>query len=267
MAATHVNATSRHSTPATRIERSCRRWTQSRRCRWMPPRCSEATGRDQGPGTRDQGQAERTGPEIGTRDQGPGTRVRPRERDQRSRPEIAGPQNKKGGPWPPSFVLLLRTLRFPSSGPFESFAFLRILPYLLLNLFLRHQVPALRLEPREQMTHFPEAAVVRVGAENDDGDGVALREAQKRGEAVARLGNESGLRAKDVHVSIAHEVIRAVDRNHPAAGRDAVIRGAHDRPDPLVARGERDQVREVERRRHVVRVQPGRIREARVLEP
>jgi hypothetical protein len=55
-------------------------------------------------------------------------------------------------------------------------------------------------QPVEQVPRFPEAPVVRAGAEHHDRDLViALRQAQQRRQAVAGLGDEAGLAAEDVH--------------------------------------------------------------------
>ena len=65
-------------------------------------------------------------------------------------------------------------------------------------------------DPVEEVTRFPEARRAVGGAEHDDGDLRALRDAQQRREAVAGLADEAGLAAADVDVG-AEELVGAVD--------------------------------------------------------
>ena len=60
------------------------------------------------------------------------------------------------------------------------------------------------VQPVEQVPRLPEAAGVRLRAEDDDRDRVALRQAQQRRQAVARLGDEAGLAAHHVDVAVPH---------------------------------------------------------------
>ena len=55
-------------------------------------------------------------------------------------------------------------------------------------------------------------------------------------------------------------MVRAAERDRPLAAEvDGALVGAHDRRDPLVLRGVRDETRHVVGRRHVVRQQAGRV--------
>ena len=123
--------------------------------------------------------------------------------------------------------------------------------------------------PVEQVARFHEAAGVRARAEDHDGDVMAaLRQAQHRGQAVARLGDEPGLPRPHIDVAAAQQMVGAVERDRPlAAAVDRVFVGAHDRRDALVLRGVRDQPRHVVGRRDVLREQAGRIGVVRGLEP
>src|SRR6476620_4169126 len=56
-------------------------------------------------------------------------------------------------------------------------------------------------EPVEEVTGFPEAAVVRRRAEHDDRDLIALRQPQQRRQAVAGLRDEAGLPTHDVDIA------------------------------------------------------------------
>ncbi|MCK7529270.1 MAG: hypothetical protein MZV64_72805 [Ignavibacteriales bacterium] len=73
------------------------------------------------------------------------------------------------------------------------------------------------VDPVQQVAGFPETAGVRAGAEHDDGHRlVELRQAQERGEAVARAADEAGLAAANVDVGRAQQLVRAVDADRAA---------------------------------------------------
>src|SRR5206468_5941103 len=55
----------------------------------------------------------------------------------------------------------------------------------LLLILLPDQIAGFLRQPVEQMARFPEAPRVRLRAEDDDGDRVALRETKERRQAVA----------------------------------------------------------------------------------
>src|SRR4051812_38539716 len=120
MDATSVSATSRRSTRAPPIARSCRPWMRSPRSRSMPLRRSGVINSQQSAGRR--------------KTKGGATR----------RLSILSPANRE-----------LRTAA-------------------LLRRLVFEQLRRLGFEPREQMAGLPEAAVVGTGAEDDDGDRVAL---------------------------------------------------------------------------------------------
>src|SRR6185503_4093688 len=78
--------------------------------------------------------------------------------------------------------------------------------------------------PVEEMTRFPETAGVGLRAEDDERDLlIRLRQAQQRGQAVARAADEPGLAAKHFDVAAADDLIRAV------RGNDAFAHGGAER--------------------------------------
>src|SRR5574338_1199082 len=111
---------------------------------------------------------------------------------------------------------------------------------LLLVLRLQ-EVRRLFGQPVEQVPRLPEPAVVRRGAEHDDGYGIALGQPEERGEAVAGLADEARLPAHHVDIADTHETIGAVDGEGAPVRRDLVLGRAHDRRDAIVRRGKRDE--------------------------
>src|SRR5213076_1257456 len=100
----------------------------------------------------------------------------------------------------------------------------------------------LRGEPVEQVLRLHEAAGVRPRSEHDDRHLLAaltLREPQQRRQTIAGLRDEPGLPRAHVDVLAAEEMVRAVERDRTLLRVDRVLRRAHDRGDPLVARRER----------------------------
>src|SRR5919109_3531155 len=80
------------------------------------------------------------------------------------------------------------------------------------------QIGRFARQPVEQVARFPEAARVRLGAEDNNGHlRAALRQPQQRRQTVARVADESGLPTEHVDVAFHHELVRTVNRDRALA--------------------------------------------------